>query len=483
LSVAANQQTVVDILQLPVVGTIVGWRHARTLLQSVTLVIAAGLVIHGLFGPQIGPRNLSTVLTSIHWRGLLVVGLLVAGNVFCTACPMILARDAARRVVSPRYSWPRRFRRKWIGIALLAAVLFSYELFDLWELPAATAWVIVGYFAVAIAVDTLFKGASFCKYVCPIGQFNFIGSTLAPLEIGVRSAEVCRTCRTSDCIKGQRDQVQPLHVLRRGCELGLFLPTKTGNLDCTLCLDCVNACPHDNVALNTRVPGLELLETRRRSGIGRLFDRSDVAALAVVFTFGALVNAFAMTSPGYAVERGVASLLHVESEGPVLAAVFLMFLVLMPLTLFFGANTITRFITGEAGSSRGAAAQFAFALLPFGFGVWLAHYGFHLLTGVLTIVPVAQSAAIDLFGAAVLGEPLWGWTGMQAGAVYPIQLGFLILGACGSIALVQTGSIRGTPRRSGAAAFPWYAIVLALFITAVWILSLPMDMRGLGGVG
>src|SRR6185436_20718746 len=84
------------------------------------------------------------------------------------------------------------------------------------------------------------------------------------------------------------------HYGQRGCELGLFLPMKVGNLDCTMCLDCVHACPHDNIALVTRIPGAELLETRRRSGLGRLIQRPDLAVLAVVFTFAALINAFAM---------------------------------------------------------------------------------------------------------------------------------------------------------------------------------------------
>jgi hypothetical protein len=190
-----------------------------------------------------------------------------------------------------------------------------------------------------------------------------------------------------------------------------------------------------------------------------------------------------MTSPAYAVERRLAALMHVQSEGPVLAALFIMGLVLLPAALLFGANAIARLLTRDAGANRGAVMQFAFALVPFGFGVWLAHYGFHLLTGLLTIIPVTQSAAIDLFGRSVLGEPLWGWTGMGPGQVYPIQLGFLILGACGSLALVRTASSRDTPQRSTAAAAPWHALVLALFIAAVWILNLPMDMRGLGGVG
>ena len=46
------------------------------MLQSVALVIATVIVLHGLFGPQDAPRNLATVLTWVHYRGLLVIALL-----------------------------------------------------------------------------------------------------------------------------------------------------------------------------------------------------------------------------------------------------------------------------------------------------------------------------------------------------------------------------------------------------------------------
>ena len=68
--------------------------------------------------------------------------------------------------------------------------------------PAATAWLVVGYFGAALLVDLTFTGAAFCKYVCPVGQFNFIASTLSPLEVGVRELDVCHGCTTVDCIKG-----------------------------------------------------------------------------------------------------------------------------------------------------------------------------------------------------------------------------------------------------------------------------------------
>ena len=56
-------------------------------------------------------------------------GVLAAGNLFCAGCPMVLVRDAGRRLVPPRFSFPHQLRRKWIAAGLLVLVLFLYELF------------------------------------------------------------------------------------------------------------------------------------------------------------------------------------------------------------------------------------------------------------------------------------------------------------------------------------------------------------------
>ena len=133
----------------------------------VLLLVAAVLILHGLFGPQVAPANLATVLSWVQYRGWLILALLVAGNFFCTGCPFVLVRDQGRRLTAPSRKWPRWLRVKWIGIALFIGVLFTYELFDLWALPRATAWLVLGYFAAALAIDLQFTGATFCKYLCP----------------------------------------------------------------------------------------------------------------------------------------------------------------------------------------------------------------------------------------------------------------------------------------------------------------------------
>ncbi len=126
------------------------------------------------------PKNLATVLTWVHYRGLVVLALLLVGNLFCMACPFMLVRNLVRCFYKPQRMWPHRLRHKWLALGLFVLMLFAYELLDLWAAPRLTAWLIIAYFAAAMVVDSLFRGASFCKYLCPLGHFNFVASLVSP---------------------------------------------------------------------------------------------------------------------------------------------------------------------------------------------------------------------------------------------------------------------------------------------------------------
>jgi polyferredoxin len=460
-----------DLLCVPVIGRFLTWRHSRTALAIPALVIAVAMIVHGLFGPTLAPKNLATTISWVHFRGALVLALLCAGNLFCLACPFMLVRQWARRWIHPRFAWPRALRNKWLSTALFAGILFVYELFDLWSSPWWTAWLIVGYFAAILAIDSIFKHAAFCKFVCPIGQFNFVASTLSPLEVKVRDQAVCVPCHTKDCIRGRRD-TSGLVTIQRGCELALFQPAKSGNMDCTFCLECVQACPHDNVGMLSRPPASELMSDPRRSGIGVFSRRPDLAALAVVFTFGALLNAFGMVSPVYVLESWMAGAMHVSHEAPVLGTIFVFALVIEPLLLLAAAAWLTRTWGGSRRALLPLMVRYAYALVPLGFGMWLAHYSFHFLTGLLTLIPVVQNAVSPL-----LGPPFWRLTGIPVRFVQPLEFGFLALGLVGSL-MVAHRLAEDEPGAPPARAFlPWAAVCVLLFAAAVWLILQPMEMR------
>jgi hypothetical protein len=469
-----------DLMRVPGLGHLFRWRYARPVLQAPLLIVSVVMILHGLFGPTLAPKNLATTLSWLHFRGVLVLVLLCAGNFFCLACPFMLVRQAARRFFKPRFDWPRALRNKWLSVALFVLILFTYELFDLWSSPWWTAWLILAYFITVLLVDGFFKHASFCKFVCPIGQFNFVASTLSPFEVKVRDHGVCTTCHTLDCIRGRREPVSDLVVIR-GCELALFQPRKVGNLDCTFCLDCVHACPHDNVGILSRLPGAELMTDPIRSGIGYFSRRKDLAALAIVFTFGALLNAFGMVSPVYAVENWLAKTLHVSREAPVLGIIFTFFLILEPVLLLGIAGWWMRaWVTRTSPAGQRAllplVVRYSYALVPMGFGMWLAHYGFHFLTGLYTVIPVTQNAIASL-GRPFLGEPHWTLTGLPANVVQVIEIGFLALGFAGSLAVTYGLAEDDSPDKPMRAFIPWAAVCLVLWSASMWLMFQPMEMR------
>jgi cytochrome c oxidase assembly factor CtaG len=460
-----------DLLRVPYLGAMLRSLAVRRAIQTLMLLLALAVVLDGFLGPGMSPMNLAGVLPWTYWRGLVVIGLLAVGNVFCFACPFMLPRELAKRVFHAQRVWPRWLRGKWLGAALLLAYLAAYELFDLWDRPAATAALVLTYFAAAFAVDALFRGASFCKHVCPIGQFHFVHAGASPFELTARDRAICSSCTTHDCLRGGSGG--------RGCELDLFVPRKRDSLDCTLCLDCVRACPHDNVALRAVPPGRALPGRRRQA-------RLDIAALALLCVFGAFANAAGMLEPLLTREAALAAWLGLASPAAVTAAGLLFALVLIPLASAGAATWLSRALgRGASGDDRlvlrTVLSRFAVALVPLGLGMWSAHFLFHLLSGAGSLWPVAQRAALEL-GSDLLGTPSWAHVmGPRAAWLTALELLLLDLGLLVTVAVGWRAALElaGGAARALRLAAPWAALALLLWASGVWIVFQPMQMRGM----
>ena len=390
------------------------------------------------------------MLTWIHYRGLLIGALLAAGNLFCGACPMILVarpRPAAAPADAALAAW---LRRKWVALALFVAVLFAYELFDLWACrPPPRGWS-SAISRAALLVDLTFTGATFCKYVCPVGQFNFVASTLSPLEIGVARAVDLPGLHDRGLHQGaaRRPSVAAA-VDRRSADASsaLFLPLKVGNLDCTFCLDCVQACPHDNIAIRVRVPGEELADDAA--------DRPSAACRGAPISprwrccsrSAALLNAFAMTGPVYA-RRSVAGAMRSARriEAPVLGLLFVAALGVAAARACRGRRGwLTRRLAGSAPEHPGhrrplrlRARAVRRRRLARALRLPLPHRCRHRRAG-------DAERGDRRGGPRAAGEPDWRWLGMRPGAVFPLQLGAVLLGALGSLVLVHRISERDHP--------------------------------------
>jgi len=190
-----------------------------------------------------------------------------------------------------------------------------------------------------------------------------------------------------------------------------------------------------------------------------------------------LLNAFGMVSPVYALEQSLANLFGVHYEFPLLAFIFALFLVCEPLVLIGVAAWLTRVWSKSGRSLLAVAVRYSYSLVPLGFGIWLAHFGFHFLTGLFTFIPVTQSALAEL-GWAILGEPRWGLPGLAPNVVQLFEFGFITLGLVGSLLVSYSITYTEVLDHRGRVFSVWAAVALLIAASAFWLMSQPMEMRG-----
>ena len=214
---------------------------------------------------------------------VIILGLMAVGNVCCMVCPFTALGHSQGALAAARDGsfGPMWLRSKWLAVVLVVLFLWAYEAFALWDSPWWTAWIAIAYFVAAFVIDGIFRGAAFCKYVCPIGQFNFVQSLMSPLEVKVRDSQVC---------------VVPYARMHSGRERHSRLragndfqpPHKASNMDCTFCLDSQKT--HSLSTRQCRHPGRAAWQSRfgaHRFGlgldqIGKLRGRGGTAIIVLV---------------------------------------------------------------------------------------------------------------------------------------------------------------------------------------------------------
>jgi hypothetical protein len=114
-------------------------------------------------------------------------------------------------------------------------------------------------------------------------------------------------------------------------------------------------------------------------------------------------------------------------------------------------------------------AAYTIALAPLGFGMWLAHFVFHLFTASHTPIPVIQRLLGFDPDWAIAS---WAWPGLLGIELILLDAGFLVA----LYALWRIAKNRAT--RPMLAMLPWAAIAIALYAFGTWIIFQPMQMRG-----
>ncbi len=274
----------VNLYQVRWLRTLLASRWPQLIIRLITLIGFIFTLVAAQIGPRVGSRNFAIIMVWIAWWTMLKLGLIpLGGRSWCSICPIALPGDwlqrsgldakiSQKRGVNLR--WPKALRGSWLqsGGFLLIGLFSAVTLTD----PHITGWVLLGIFFLAISMSLIFEHRAFCSYICPIGGFSAIYAKAAPLELRVLEKNVCLSHEEKSCYQA--------------CPWGLYPLALKDSSSCGLCLECLRACPKDNLALNLRPYGADL-------GTEASSLRSDETILAFIMLGSALAFSAVFLGP------------------------------------------------------------------------------------------------------------------------------------------------------------------------------------------
>lgn len=452
----------------------VRWLLSRRPFQfalQLPLVLALFLILTaGFAGTPVAERNFATVATWTIWWTLLILDIVLLGRMWCLVCPWDALASWIRRLALWRrrdedplaleLPWPRWLENVYPATLLFVGLTWLELGFGVTRRPRATA--ILGLVMILLAVlpALVFERKSFCRYACLIGRICGLYSMLAPVEVRPRSLDVCRTCKTKDCLRGNE----------RGypCPTGQVLPGMRTNTYCTICTECFKSCRKANVALNVRPWGSDLHTLRK--------PRRDEAILALVLLSLTSFHGLTMTpawTEALAGLRGLSGLGYLAAFSVGMAVILL-----LPGSLYLGMAALAS--RGRRPAFSQMALHFAYPLIAVALMYHLAHNAGHFLLEAGAFVPVVSDplgSGADLFGTARLAPgPL-----LPMAVVRTIQVALVLLGLAWALRATERAHRRVAP--SGGAGIGWSQrfapAAYLLLITAfnLWLLAQPMEMR------
>ena len=402
---------------------------------------------------------------------LLIFFVLGFGKVFCAICPWegisslvtSLSLRSRRKRLGFERKWPPWMRNVYLAMGLFVLLTWFELGLDITRSPQLTAVMAIVFVALAVTTALVFERRAFCRHVCLVGRIQGLYALFSPMELRPVDTDVCRTCRTKDCYRGnERDT---------GCPTHLFPGNLQQNTYCTLCTECVRACPHDNLSINLRPPATDLVRQSR--------FRLDEALLAVVLLALTSFHGITMT-PWW--ER-TNDLLRAETglgAKPVFTLLMAL-MVLLPMAMFWGASMLSsRLAAGSGQSTKRIFTAFAYSLIPIALFYHVAHNGMHFFMEAQHILPVLSDPfgwGWNLFGTAGKTYPAL----LSLGAIWWIQIAMIFIGHIYGVIVADRVAHRlfdGRDRRLVLRSLvPLMAMMVLYSAFSVWLIAQPMVMR------
>jgi hypothetical protein len=253
-------------------------------------------------------------------------------------------------------------------------------------------------------------------------------------------------------------------------------------------MDCVKACPHDNVAIYAMSPMREITRDPLRSGIRRLSSRIDIAFVILIVVLSAFLNAAAMIGPGVMFFSRIGSVIPSSLQPAAGLLSTCIIAITFAALLWIIAMSMRKLFTPESVPTKEIFSRFALALLPLGLGMWSAHLLFHALTTWSSAIPLVQQFAHDL-GLQFFNQPNWSGASAMAGSQSLLGIQLFLLDAGLVLTLYAGWRLAHTFTSTAVTSLrlmlplrfmlPWSGAVAALYLFGFWILLQPMQMRGM----
>ncbi|MFQ5500932.1 MAG: YHS domain-containing protein [Phycisphaerae bacterium] len=474
-----------DVLSISWMGAALRSRIFRFGLQAFFVVAFLLIIAAGLFGNQNPALNIAPILTWTIWWALLIVLILFAGKAWCYVCPWDALAGWAEKLsfgqdglfgflklwkksddgLSLGYRWPRIIRNISLATILFVGLTWIELGFGVTMKPRITAYLAVAMLLMAVVSALLFDRKSFCRYGCLVGRVSGLYALFAGTEVRPREHGVCEKCRTKECVKGSETAY--------GCPTFLYPGKLETNTYCIQCMECIQACPHDNLAVNLRPWGSDLAVAGK--------PRTDEAYLALLMLSITGFHGLTMT-PVW--NQFIGAIRASADVGRMLGfSLGMAVLMLTPIAIYAGLVAVSKWVgDGHSCSEplryRDYFIRYAYALLPIALFYHIAHNLEHLLMEgpkVLAMVSDPFGWNWNLFGTA-------GWTippMISLGTLWLIQVLLVLIGHVYSLWVAQKTSLRlfGTARGAFRSQLPMLVGMICFSVFSLWLLKQPMEMR------
>lgn len=464
----------VNLLGNRLVRWLVSSRPVRFIAQGVVVVLFFLVIAAGLWGNQNPALNIAPILTWTIWWGGLVILIMFAGKAWCWVCPWDAVAGWMEKLrfwkkadqgLSLNLKWPKPLRNIVIATLLFVGLTWIELGFGVTMRPAVTAYLALGMLIMAIVSAFLFEKKGFCRYACLVGRVSGLYAMFSGIEVRSKSQAVCRNCTGKECVQGSETAY--------GCPTFLFPGYLASNTYCIQCLECIQACPEDNLAINLRPWGADLVDQHR--------PRTDESYLALLMLSITGFHGLTMT-PNWG--RLTAWLGQSLSLGNLLAFSLGMTLLLLAPILVYAVLVAISYALGRSSTADGPLSfhdyfvRYAYALLPIALFYHLAHNMEHLMME----GPKVVSLLSDPFG---WNWNLWGtahWSIpplVSLDVLWIVQVVLVLVGHVYSLWIAHHTSRKifvdvASARRSQ---WPMLIAMVAFSVFSLWLLKQPMEMR------